>query len=253
MHALPRLQTTARLAHTLIDLRTRVRAMDVSVVSSSSVEFFLDLLKFAVPKKPACSSMVVVRRCLSRWVCRRRFLRHRSGAASYPLHRVRYREATRRASLFTWVNPRHKRRWASLQSAEYSLPPRVPNMAACGRAPPDESGWIHRYLTGALRTTAALSAKRAEAHASAARAYRAHYAARDWAALAQTAWKFEYQTYATDAYYHDHHMGYIVDAATGSALNSLTRARRVQAQAYQARYLRNINTLRMHMERRGRS
>ena len=248
---LARMHATLRLARRFMSLRDRVRRMDAQVISSGFVSFKLDLLKYAAPKRPIENHLRVVQNCLRGWVGRFRLRQHRAGVRAYPLHRIRY-GASAPAAAFTWVNPRHKRRWGRLLAGNYTLARRVPNMPTRPCGPPEPTDWTHRYLTGsyALTRESAHAKNVARTHASASRAYRRHLESRDWLRVRQTAWKFEYETYTTADFYHDYHMGNVVDARTRCVLNQTTRARRRGAHAYQASYLNAIRAYERRMRKR---
>lgn len=234
-----RLQAVTGLARRFISLQNRVRRMEVNVISSGVVTLKLDLMKYVAPRRPIETYMSTVTEALRGWVCRHRMRQHRNGTRAYPLHRIRYSDPNSSLSGFTWINPKHRRRWGRLLIRD-STKNRVPNMPTHAR-PPSTEDWVHMYLTGQyLMTSNSKIASSLPEHRSAAKAYNQHLLAGDWLRLTQTAWKFEYETYLTRDFYHDFHMGFIIDRNTRRVANQMNRVRRVRAQEYQNEYLRRI-------------
>lgn len=250
--ALARLRAIVKLAKHFVTLRTRVRNMDVQAFNSGVINFKLDLLKFAAPRPPTQDAIQVVRQCLRGWVCRRRYHQHRTGIRVYPLQRVRYPRGT---SGFTWVNPKHKARWGRLLAMRSTLPSRVRNKPARGHGPPQHNDWVHCMLTGRYVLSAAAE-KRHPQHAKRlayrATKYRRCVEQRDWFGVAKSSWKYEYRTYQTAQFYHDYHMGDILDGTTMRPICQATRPRRDASEAYRIMYLRNIEYYEKKMANRRR-
>ncbi len=248
---LARLRAVVRLAKHFVALRTRVQNMDVQAFNSGVIQYKLDLLKFAAPRPPAATAIQCVRHCLRGWVCRRRIRLHNAGIRAYPVQQVRY---SRGSSGFTWVNPKHRRRWGHLIAMNNTLPSRIANKPTRGHGPPQQNDWVHCMLTGryVLSDNAAekRGAKYMKSHRDRVAQYRECMASRDWYRLAKTAWKYEYHTYHTENFYHDYHMGDILDAVTRRPLCQSTRARRDASHIYRTNFLHNIEVYEERMARR---
>lgn len=241
---LARIKTMTTMMTKYMDLNARVKRMDVTAFSSSVIQARLDLLKYVVPRRPSQSYLECIMDILRMWVCKTRLKNHCSGKKTYPITRIREAKQSDTMSGFVWVNPIHKKRWGRLLNTG-ATPRRIRNAPCRGHGPPDDTDWVHCYLMGKYikdipTDTTTYYRQKNPSHESAMTIYSKQYNDKNWYGTAMTAWKFEYDTYSTDQFYHDYHMGYITNQQR-RVLSNKTRKTRAMSEFYRKKYLLNIS------------
>ena len=246
--------TTTKITNQLLSLRQRVRRLDVTAFSSNVIHARLDLMKYVTPKRPSCKYLHQIQDCMRGWICRVRLRKHRQGVRAYPIHRIRRPGSSISMSGFTWVNPKNMKRFGHLLSIG-SNKRRMSNMPKRARARPTNADWVHCYLTGKYlrgkHTTGSslFESDFPKSHSKASSKYKKYLKAQDWYSVTKTAWEFEFNTYNTERFYHDYHMGNMYDS-NFNCMALKTRTTRRRSEIYRQQYVSNIDYFDKIMEKR---
>lgn len=232
---------TLKIVNKYLSLRGRVRNLDATAFSSNVITVKLDLMNYVTPKKPSTTSLHVLQDLVRTWICKTRLRKHKQGVRKYPIHRFR-----KNTCGFVWVNPKHMKRFGGMMSLGLARR-RASNMPAHAREKPTNADWVHCYLTrqyirGRHDAHDMFVEDYPDSHKRASVRYNQQLQAKDWYGVTKTAWRFEYQTYGTDQFYHDVHMEHIYDRNL-TCLSRRTRASQNNSRNYRKRYMENIEYL----------
>ena len=243
--SIARINEVIKLSNKYLGLHRRVNNMNVPAFSSNKVNATLDIMKYVKPIYPTSIYMKIICSGLRKWICVSRMRKHKSGYRIYPVNRIRETCNANRVSGFTWVNPQYAKKWGSLlyDNNKYDISNRIANKPTSNVHPPDEYDWVHRYLMGyynysSLKPDDALVIKRR--YDIIRKNYQFHIGNKNYITANQIAWDFEYNTYTTEDFYHDYHMGNIVNLYGRTACN-FTRKSRVFSMIYSNKYNGNVN------------
>ena len=247
--------TTLTLANKYLLLTKRIKRLDVTAFSSNVISARIDLMKYVVPTKPASTCLHRIQDCMRGWICKVRLRKHRQGVRSYPVHRIRCSKVPSVLSGITWVNPKNMKQFGR-HLAIGGPKRRISNAPSNSRGRPTDADWVHCYLTGqyirgnyGTSTGTRFEENYPKSHKRASAKYRKHLSEENWYELTKTAWAFEFNTYGTEQFYHDYHMGDMYDSQR-NCLSLATRATRLVSEGYRKRYVANIDYLDGIMARR---
>ena len=239
--ALKKQREVINLAYRFFSLTERVKQMSTCAISSGVVQLRLDLLKYAIPKRPCDCHIKTIQNCLKSWICRHRMRQHKKHVRNYPVKQLRYLTPTAGTG-FIWVNPNFKKRWGGLMMDDYELPRTYPNYHP-RNVPPDSNDWVYNYLSGNYilsEKSAKYTENTLRYHQRIASDYVYYRDRHDWVNMNRIGWKFEFETYSTSDFIHDYKMSFMLDSTSGKPLCNATRSARLAARAYQQQYLHTI-------------